>query len=183
VIAILTDDRYEDRLPKLREELERQGITEYKLFRPILDGAKSIMHSINISHKNIIQYAKDNLFESITVFEDDIMFPAKDGFSRYITETPESYDIYLGGYYNFDLKPGNVVTRFTATHCYTVHSRFYDKFLSASEDLHIDSALDGLGTYVACYPMVAIQRIGYSANNLGIVDHNQMLRPEDVYGW
>lgn len=183
MIAVLTDDRYEDRLPMLRWELDRQGITEYKLFRPIKEGAKSVMHSINISHKNIVRYAKDNLLDSITIFEDDVMFPAVDGFSRYMSLTPESYDIYLGGCYNFNLKPGNIVENFTATHCYTVHSRFFDKFLAASEDVHIDTALNGLGTYVLHYPIVAIQRPGYSANNLGFADHNQMLKKEDVYGW
>ena len=182
MIAILYNDRRDERLEPLLYELYRQGIEEYKLFSPIFEGAKSIMHSISLSHKNIIRYAKDNLLESITVFEDDIMFPAKDGFAHYMSQMPESYDIYLGGCYNFRLKPGNIVDHFTATHCYTVHSKFYDTFLSVSEDVHIDTALNGLGTYVLCYPVVAIQRPGYSANNMGFADHNQMLKPEDIYG-
>ena len=49
------------------------------------------------------------------------------------------------------------VQKFSGLHCYVCHSRFYDTFLAADEDIDIDQALWGKGRFIVCNPMVAIQ--------------------------
>jgi hypothetical protein len=64
-----------------------------------------------------------------------------------------------------------------------VHEKFYEKFLSVPDDVHIDTSMDELkGNYVFCYPFAALQRAGFSANNRTVVNYNPILKNEDVYG-
>jgi len=68
-------------------------------------------------------------------------------------------------------------------HLYIIHQKFYDKFLNVAPNVHIDTAMDDLdGDYHFCYPFPAIQRAGFSANNMAVVNYNSVLKDEDIYG-
>ena len=65
--------------------------------------------------------------------EDDVYFPAQDGFEYFLKNKPDDFDIYLGGIYlgSDKVKEMNqrIRHRFSGLHCYIVHERFYDTFL------------------------------------------------------
>ena len=112
------------------------------------------------------------------ILEDDIMFTAPGAWQRFLSLMPEDYDLYLGGCYG-PVEDGitHVPVGF---HCYAVHERYYDTFLETDPTKHIDTAQKG-GIYKVCYPMVALQRPGFSWNNKADVDYNKQLKPEDIW--
>jgi hypothetical protein len=176
-----------DRFDKLCEELARQGILDEADIYPCIRGAATIEASINASHKMLVRMAKDAKLEKVCIMEDDVLFPAKDGFNYFMALEPNRYDIYTAGTYGGYARqtessnPCLIVPYPVGLHCYLIHSQFYDKFLSIDPTKHIDTALEGLGTFKLCYPMAAIQRPGWSSNNRKDVNFNLCLKKEDVY--
>ena len=138
-----------------------QGITDYEIWKAARES--TIIKGINLAHKHIVRWAKENNEDAVLIFEDDIKFTDKYAFDYYMSRIPESYDIYLGGYF-LGYEQNGRLKEFTALHCYMVHSRFYDTFLSTKDEIHLDQALSGLGEYIACDPIVAIQHNGWSSN-------------------
>ena len=188
-INIIHDCRRSEKYPLLIAELSRQGLTEedYEIWPCIVSG--TVIESINASHKMIIQKAKDEGMDDICVMEDDVLFPAKDGFAHFIENKPDRFRVYLAGAYSVEWHkplPG-FVTHFVGMHCYIMSNIFYDIFLNIPPDVHIDTYVsDMIKQYeiavICCYPMSAIQRTGWSANNMKEVDYNYILTDADVYG-
>lgn len=182
-LNIIFDDRRVEKYEPLIGELKRQGITDYEIWPCIL--RPNVVESINASHKMIVRDAKEKELDEVFIAEDDLMFPAKDGWSYFIKNKPkpEDYDIYLAATYVPPIS-NNIICGF---HLYAVSAKFYDKFLSIPDKEHIDTAANDLkGNWVFCYPFAALQRPGFSANNsVGsghIVNYNRMIKDEDVYG-
>lgn len=167
------------RLDKLIDELEKQGIMDATDIYPCIRLAESVEASINASHKMLVRMAKVAQLEEVCIMEEDVHFPARDGFFHWIEHRPKVFDIYLAGTYGS--RNGDTVQYPIGLHCYLIHSRFYDKFLSIDPTKHIDTALEGLGVYKVIYPYAAIQRPGFSANKRKDVDYNIILGPEDIY--
>lgn len=166
------------RRDRLLKELTEQGITDYKFFPAIFEDIA--YKGIAKAHRQIVQYAKDNNLPEVLIFEDDIQFTHKDSFKRFLELKPDDYDLYLGGIYLGELN-GNIVKEFTAMHCYMVHERFYDAFLNADPQNHIDVSLNGLGKYVVCYPMIAIQYNGYSYNSRQECNYDSILAKWEMW--
>lgn len=160
-LNIIVGNRSE-RLSILQKEIETQGITNYEFWPGVY--LPSIKESINEAHKQIVYYAKVAEFGEIIIAEDDIKFSNPGGFKYFLENIPRYYDLFLGGIFLGQPDENNVVKDFTGMTLYAVHSRFYDKFLSLPSDEHIDRALDGLGHYVVCNPMVVTQHNGWSGN-------------------
>jgi len=175
-VNAIYDSRKFERLEPLIQEFHNQGIS-YKIWDAI--NVENVVTSINLSHKAIIADAKAKGLPMVTVCEDDLYFPSLNGWKYYVDNMPKSFDLYLGCTFIPPIS-NNKVCGF---HLYTVHENFYDKFLSAPEDQHIDVAMDDLkGNYVFCYPFPALQRPGYSFNNPGaIVNYNSVLQEQDIY--
>lgn len=183
-VHILHDNRNINRYEPLMDELKRQGITDYKIWDSIL--AKDTVTSINLSQKQIIQYAKDNGLNEICMMEDDVYFPNERGFEYFLMNKPKRYSVYLGGSYWIDDRSKYIprlvkVQQYVGHHCIFVHHSYYDTFLSVPNDKHIDTAQAGLGTFYLCYPMAALQRAGFSANNMGFADYNSALLEQDIF--
>lgn len=151
-----------ERLPRLMKELETQGITNYEFWEGIY--LPSIKESINAAHRQIVEYARLAEFAEVVIAEDDIMFSNVGAWQYFLSQKPKEYDIFLGGIFNGDIDENNVVRDFTGMTLYSVHSRFYDTFLSVNPLDHIDRELGGLGRYIVCHPMVATQYDGVSGN-------------------
>lgn len=151
------------RIPILLNELQQQGINEFNIVDGVHDKT-SVVRAINLSHKKIVWQALEDGLPEVCIFEDDIKFTDLGAWDYFLANKPKDFDLYLGGIYLGDITPDGTTKAFTALHCYIIHSRFYATFLSTPEDTHIDRALDNLGKYVVCQPMVAIQYPGYSAN-------------------
>jgi hypothetical protein len=169
--------RYQ-RKSELEKELFRQGITEVMWWPGIIDVPRC--KGTSRAHKQIIQWAKDNDQPEVTVFEDDIYFPAADGCDYYLRNKPEDFDLYLGGIYRGEIIDGKV-DYFTGLHCYTVKAKFYDKFLSADESLNIDHAMAGLGDFYVVYPFAAIQINSFSDTEMAMSTHEGLLKDKLIY--
>lgn len=183
-IFILYDDRRSDYYPLILSEMENQGILDYTIVPPV--PRETVVSSINVSQKSIIQKAKDDGLDRVVIMEQDIWFPSKDGWEYFIKNEPKEYDIYLGGSYLPDNRveykaPLTKISSYVGHHCVIVHSRYYDRFLETPEDKHIDTAQEGRGEFYLCYPMPALQRPGFSSNNMAQVDYNKIIEPKHIY--
>lgn len=162
----------------LCDELERQGINA-KIWQCIND-SNNVVRSINLSHKQIVQFAVDHHLPQICIMEEDVWFPAKNGWQYFQQNIPEKFDLYLGGAYglnyvalnNIQANPGAVeINNFAGLHCYIINSSYYVKFLSLPEDKHIDDQ-PGFGRFFVCSPFAALQHPGWSCNARQFVDYN-----------
>jgi len=160
-----------ERIENLRIELNNQNITDFKIWKGIID--KPICKGISKAHKQIVQYAKDNGLNEVLICEDDLQFSCKDSFKYFLDNKPKEYDIYLGNILDGVLNPDSSVNFFTGTVLYMVHSKFYDTFLSIDENKYLDTELGSKGKCFVCVPMVACQRQGYSDNVKKIVDYSK----------
>jgi hypothetical protein len=173
---IILDSRRVEKYDLLMKELSRQGITEYKIWPCII--VKEVVSSINLSHKMIVQDAKDNGLEYVCVMEDDCMFPAEDGWEYFVSSIPEKFELHLSGTYILPITNRKIV----GFHCYVLHESAYDRFLSVPHNVHIDTAMEDILDWTVCYPFAALQRKGFSANNMKEVDYNWVLSDCDIYG-
>ncbi len=174
----------------LYAELDRQGI-DAKFWEPIYDPL-NVVRSINLSHKQIVQFAVDHHLPEICIMEEDVMFPAPDGWQYFLANKPEYFDLYLAGAYGLDQqtlqqvgkRTGAIpIGKFAGLHCYIISEVYYDKFLSTPENKHIDDQ-PIVGSYYVCAPFAALQHPGWSSNAQQMVDYNcdpKILPPECIY--
>lgn len=151
-----------DRLPRLINELDAQGISDYEFW----DGVylPSIKASINAAHRQIIQYAKLAGWDETFIAEDDIKFSAAGAWDYFLKQKPESFDIYLGGIFLGEPDEKGIVKDFTGMTCYCVSKHFYETFLSVDPYEHIDRSLSGKGKFMVCEPFICTQWDGISGN-------------------
>jgi hypothetical protein len=174
----------------LYQELDRQGI-DAKLWEPVHD-KDSVVRSINLSHKQIVQFAVEHHIPQICIMEEDVMFPASDGWQYFQANIPDEFDLYLGGAYGLNetafnrirKHPGAIpIHNFAGLHCYIINNTYYDRFLSLPENRHIDDQ-PGLGRFFVCAPFAALQHPGWSSNARRTVDYNcdeRMLPKDCIY--
>lgn len=173
-----TQDIY--RLPILLNELQQQGIQEYELWEGITHKDFTAAKGINLAHKQIVEYAKLKQWNEVLIMEDDVRFCGKGAFQYFIDNKPTDFDIYLSGIYLGDIHDG-ITKFFSGLHCYIVHSRFYDTFLSVPEEKHIDTGMEGLGLFKVCYPFAAIQYNGISSQTRKHENYDQLLNGRLFY--
>lgn len=169
-------------------ELKRQNIVDFEIWPCLI--YPEVVRSISESHKMIVRDAKEKGLERCCIAEDDLMFPAEDGWQYFLKNEPDFYDIYSAANYISFERPTNkgvFKTKYViGFHLYMVHSRYYDTFLNVDSKQHIDGAQKSENMYVV-YPFAALQRPGYSANNRdamgnsAMVNYNKMLKSEDIY--
>jgi hypothetical protein len=164
---------------RLLQQLAEQGIKEFQLF-PAIFSNEPACKNISKAHKQIVQYAKDANLPEVLIMEDDVEFTAKGAFDYYLKNKPEDFDMYLGGVCRGEINNGTV-NDFAGLQCYIVHSKFYDTFLSADPDKHIDIALEGLGRYVVCEPFPTRQFNGYSYNVKRFCNYDQLFVERNMY--
>lgn len=184
-IHVIYDNRpLPDKMIELKEEFEDQNIVPTKIWEPV--DAKSVVESINATHKAIVRYAKEKGLKEVCIIEDDLFFPGHDGWEYFLKNKPEDFDIYIAGTYYLDgpdtWKPPVVkVKAYVGNHLIIVSEKYYDKFLSVPDNSHIDTAQEGLGDFYVCFPMAALQRPGFSSNARIKVNYNTMLRSEWIH--
>ena len=176
-LNIIYDDRRFERYAPLINELLRQGIADYKFWNPIYH--KDVVTSINLSHKQIVLWAKLVGLKEVCIAEDDLMFTHPTSWVYFLDQKPKEYELYLACSYG-----GLSEKQTIGFHLYCVHECFYDKFLSVPDNVHIDTAMWPLGKekFHFCYPFPALQRAGFSSNNKAFADYNTVLKEEDIYG-
>lgn len=179
-IAIIHDFDHHERFKRLTEQITEQNVQSFKFF-PAIHDPHSTRKGINLAHKQCVQWAKDNQFKEVCIWEDDVKFTHPTAFQYFLDKKPIEYDIYLSGIYLGDILPDSTVKSFSGLHCYIVQNKFYDTFLSLPDDEHIDRALSGLGKFVVCYPFAAIQFNGFSYNTKTDMDYDYLLEGKEFY--
>lgn len=174
----------------LEQELDRQGI-DAKIWQGVHD-PDSVVRSIGLSHKQIVQFATLHYLPQICIMEEDVWFPAQDGWWYFQKNIPDNFDLYLGGAYGLNQTALKAVANgagpiainnFAGLHCYVINENYYEKFLNLPEDKHIDDQ-PGLGRFYVCAPFAALQYPGWSSNARHLVDYNcdkRMLPSECIY--
>jgi len=177
VLNVVYDNRHPEDYGRLLGEFIQQGITSYKFWDCIVD-KDSVVKSINLSHKMIVKDAKENNYPFALVAEQDLTFTCPTSWEYFLKNKPEKYSLYLWGSYIVPISNNKVC----GLQLYFIDSSFYDVFLSAPDNVHIDTYMDELkGDYRYCYPFPALQRPGFSANNKAICDYNKILSEKDIY--
>ena len=177
-LHIIHDDRRIERYQPLLDELQAQGLTpdDYVIWPATVLGL--VVNSINASHKKIVEWAKLEQLPMVCIAEDDLQFTAAGAWQYFVGNIPKDFDLYLACTYVKPLASKKIV----GFHLYIVHEKFYDKFLNVPPDVHIDTAMDNIeGDYHFCYPFPAIQRAGFSANNMAYANYNSVLKSEDLW--
>lgn len=177
-----------DRYSLLIEELKSQDIQEYEII-PAEVSYKNTMTAISKSHKKIVRMAQERGLKEVMIAEDDLEFVAPGAFKRFLevfkSEVPSDYDLYLSGFYDSIPNPitdklAKLEGKLSGLHLYIVSEKFYETFLNAEEIYNLDYWLSAPehGNCIAysAYPMVCIQRDGYSDNVKSITNYNEGLK-------
>lgn len=179
-LNIITGNRPE-RMPLLMEEIERQGIVNYKFWDAVYK-RDSIKAGISEAHRQIVAYAKLAEFSDVMIAEDDFVGSHPDSFKYFLANRPQQFDLYLSQVFLGDLDEENRVKDFTGLTLYIVHSRFYDKFLSVSPQEHIDHELSRIGgQFYVCNPFAFRQRNGYSSNTGKDENYDSLLERRNFF--
>lgn len=166
-----------ERYEPLMAELKKQEIVDYEIWPCMI--RDNVVESINLSHKMIVQDAKEKQLEYVIIGEDDLMFVADGAWKYFLDKKPAVFDIYSAATFVDDQHNKNILCGFQL---YIVHSCFYDKFLAVPDNVHIDTHIDSMGgNFKVCRPFACLQRSGWSSNNKAVVDYSTMVKKEDIY--
>lgn len=187
---VIHDTNRKDRLELFLKECYTQGIKEVG-FMPSITAPKPAL-GISIAHRNCILDAKRNGYSECLIMEDDVKFTHPNSYNRFLElykNVPQEADIFLSGISTGTLKPYtdgiSRVGEFSALHCYIVRSKFYDKFLTAPKNKHIDrwlgSAFGAKANVFVADPILAIQHSGYSDNKKQVKDYSYLFNRYNQY--
>jgi hypothetical protein len=156
-------------------EMQKAGIKYFYRSKAIYD--KKPETGICKAHKNALKRSiLLNVSDHAIIMEDDIEFTHADSYKYFLDSfrhLPKSWDIFYGGYSSIEQaspEQENVfrVNYVGATHLYAINAKFFQKFMTANENIHLDIWLsDPLHSNAECYaasPMAAIQKNGLSQN-------------------
>lgn len=161
-------------MPLLVQEIERQGITNYKFWDAVYN-KNSVRAGISEAHRTIVAYAKLAEFPDVLIAEDDFIGSHPDSFKYFLSKKPPQYDLYLSSVFLGDLDSDNMVKSFTGMTLYMVNQRYYDRFLSANPNEHIDHELSRIGgLFHVCNPFAFWQRDGWSSNTGKNEEYSQL---------
>lgn len=179
---IISNAKRPVRVERMNKEMKRQGITDYKIWPSVHIANMPARTAISKAHKQIVEWAANEGLEEVCIFEDDIWFPANDGWQYFLSKKPEKYDLYLIGITRGEIKNG-ITKRYTGQIGYFIHERYYDTFLRTDERMDIDGAQSGRGEFHVCYPFAGFSYPGWSDNVRGVMDHSHLLIGREIYGF
>jgi hypothetical protein len=167
ILNLISLYRREDRLIQLAYQLKQTG-APVRLW----EGVESELNpaaNINLAHRTIIQWAKDNNEPFCIIGEDDIIFSHPNSWKYFLSQMPkpEDFDLFFGMIYSAEVKENRIVNGFSGLTLYVVSAKFYDFFLSMPPHVHVDRWL-GMTAHEHDYfiidKYVAKQSGGYSDN-------------------
>lgn len=181
IAHIIHDSRRKERLATIIKETTEQGI-EYRLWPAVIE--ENPWTGIMKAHTQIVRWAKEQGLPEVLIMEDDVRFCGPGSFDYFLKTKPAEFDLYLAGIYHGSPNRENRVKKFSALHCYIIRACFYDTFLAAPEDKHLDYYLSDFvknGRYYVCNPFTAIQYNGYSIQKKRVMNYNFLLQGRSLY--
>jgi hypothetical protein len=170
-----------DRLVLLKQELESQYITAYKLWDGIIYPGNTAT-GISRAHKHVVQHALENDLPEVLIGEDDLKFTAPGAFNYFLQQKPPEFDLYLGGISYGKLDNNQTVGDFAGLLLYIVDKRFYQTFLSMPEEKNLDRSLKNEGKYIVCDPQPVIEHGGHSDHLKVYMDHSDFFETRNLFG-
>lgn len=183
IIHLANDPKYphrEERERSVIAEMEKEGC-QYRFWPGIIENERKV--GINKAHRQIVQWAKDNNKDRVTIAEDDLIWYAPGAWKYYLDHMPEDFDIYLSSYYHGKADENNIINSFSGLTLYTVHYSFFDKYLAIPEVMHIDTGISLIGgKFVVCPKFVSRQMAGYSEQRRRMVDDSSRHIGKPIFG-
>jgi len=168
-----------DREELFLKEAEEQGF-QFEFVTPVYH-----VHAGTSLLKTYQKIIFDNYCQDeICLMEDDIHFCDKGAFDYFVASKPESFDVYLGGFYDGRLneETKKIIRSWSGTHLWIISKKFYDTVLAFNEQGHIDRLMFAAKADVhCCYPFAAIQHIGYSDVQKRIADHSWYINHKKLF--
>jgi hypothetical protein len=183
IIHLPNDPKYphrEEREKSVIGQMEMEGC-KYRFWPGIVE--KERRFGINKAHRQIVQWAKDTNQKSVVIAEDDLLWYGKGAWKYYLDQMPEDYDIYLSSYYSGKANENNIIQSFSGLTLYSVHSRYFDKYLSIPEHMHIDTGISLIGgKIVVCDRFVTHQMKSFSEQRGRIADDSRRHVGKPIFG-
>jgi hypothetical protein len=189
IINVINLPKRTDRLRQFEIQASEQGFN-YKILDGIIDPI-IVFRGISASHKRIVMDAKTKRMKRCIVAEDDIKFTSFGAFDYFLSQVPDSMDIFFGSVYEGKINENGRLIKGEAANeilsgmtLYIVDERFYDVFLNINPMNHIDKALGLLADkyeFYVCNPFVAIQANGYSDNKKKECNYDKLLKNRVLY--
>jgi hypothetical protein len=184
-----------DRRAHMEAEMVRQGI-DLVVWHDAITNCGRPHISIGESHKEVIRHAQRKGLEMICVAEDDLYFPADDGWKYFLSKIPQRFSLFVGGAYSYKITHdtygfhSTVLHKWSGFHLYVVHQSFYGDFLAAdTEKYNIEQALklqlQASGKQASiCWPFAAVQAETPSDNIKGKIHKiNDYFNKYNTYGF
>jgi hypothetical protein len=168
ILNVIHKSSRTDRRTLLEAEMVRQGI-DLVVWHEAITDCKKVHTSIGESHKNVVRFAQEKGLPMVCIAEDDLYFPAEDGWRHFLNKIPKDFYLYLGGAYSYDINISTygfnyaTVKKWSGMHLYVVHQRFYSGFLAAdTEKYNIEQAMkvqlqSNNQQANICWPFAAVQ--------------------------
>jgi len=176
-----------DRLANIIKQADEQGF-EFEIHAATMDEDNPV-RGCHLSHRKIVQKAKDEGWPCVWIMEDDCMFTGPGAVKHFLRSIPMIYRIYTGGSYGthktyhkdvYYTYPQSI----SGTHCYILRNSVYGQFLGMDENEHLDVvisktfALEDKVAIVMPAQIIALQMPGYSDITRQEVNYNN-----DKYLW
>lgn len=179
IINIINLGRRQDRKESVIRQMEMEK-APYKIWEAIETNPAKI--GINKSHKMIVRWAKENNLPFVINAEDDLYFTGTGAYQYFIFNLPKEFDIYLGGSYAYSPDEDFKVKKFSGTTLMAIHSKYYDIFLSLTDNVHLDNILSITGgDFRVCPKVVCKQTSGYSDNVKKEMNYDYLWKDKPIY--
>jgi hypothetical protein len=173
-----------DRELNFKKEIKEQEIKNVTVWLGVQNRQIPFL-AIMQGFKRIVQHAKNENLPYVHIAEDDFCFTDLGAWDYYIANTPKEFDLYLGMIYEAELNENSRITRgFCGLTLFTVHSRFYDTFLSMHELNNADRELGRFAEnykYIVCNPFVCQQLDGFSDNKNKTATYGHLLEGRKLF--
>lgn len=185
IINVISLEHRELRLQQFHEQSMEQGFG-YRVWPGIVVRGNN-KQGINLAHRQIVQYAKDNNLPYVCIAEDDCRFFAPGAWKYFLEKKPDDFDIYFSMYYACDtMVKDRIMDVFSGMTMYIVSQRFYDVFLSAPNDCHIDREMLGPIAknylFMVCDQVVCEQDGSRSDNTQTSMNYRPFLKGRKIFG-
>jgi hypothetical protein len=141
--------------------------------------SKPTRHGIKLAHSESLEMSRMIGGDSV-ICEDDVMFTAPHGLAHFIDARAEAqrlgYDIILGGVHHCNVRSDSDnqlirgIGQVSGMHLYSVLNDSVD-FSRCPMSEHIDNWVGVTYKVAVCWPMVAVQRAGWSEHHCKVVDY------------
>jgi len=190
IVNVINLPKRTDRLRSFEIQASEQGF-EYKVFDGIID-LPMVMRGISDAHKRVVRYAISKGLKRVVIAEDDIIFTSTGAYDYFLSQIPESYDLFFCGYYEGKVDENNRLVKselaneiLSGLTLYVVHERFYYDFLNVYSFDNLDKQIGLLADkyeFYVCDPFVAFQANGFSDNRKRERNYDKYMKGRKLYG-